>query len=42
LRQLGAVVTLQWHAGMHGFEAAKKRRDLAAGVDRGRLAELAR
>lgn len=37
----GAVVALQWHAGMHGFEAAKKRRDLAAGVDRGRLAEIA-
>jgi len=37
----GAVVALQWHAGMHGFEAAKKRRDRAAQADRGRLAELA-
>jgi uncharacterized protein (DUF983 family) len=26
----GAVVALQWHLGMHGFEDAKKRRDLAA------------
>jgi uncharacterized protein (DUF983 family) len=24
----GAVVALQWHLGMHGFEEAKKRRDL--------------
>ena len=23
----GAVIALQWHAGMHGFEAAKKIRD---------------
>ena len=23
----GAVIALQWHAGMHGFEAAKKVRD---------------
>jgi len=37
----GAVVALQWHAGMHGFEAAKKRRDRAAQADGGRLAELA-
>jgi len=22
----GAVIALQWHAGMHGFEAAKMRR----------------
>jgi uncharacterized protein (DUF983 family) len=37
----GAVVALQWQLGMHGFEAAKKRRDLAAEADCGRLAELA-
>ena len=37
----GAVVALQWHAGMHGFEAAKKRRDRAAQADGGRLAGLA-
>jgi uncharacterized protein (DUF983 family) len=37
----GAVVALQWHAGMHGFEAAKARRDRAAGVDHGGLAEIA-
>jgi len=37
----GAVVALQWHTGMHGFEVAKKRRDLAAGVDHKRLAEIA-
>jgi uncharacterized protein (DUF983 family) len=37
----GAVVALQWHMGMHGFEAAKKRRDLATGVDHSRLAEIA-
>jgi uncharacterized protein (DUF983 family) len=38
----GAVVALQWQLGMHGFEPAKKRRDLAAQLDHGRLAELAR
>jgi uncharacterized protein (DUF983 family) len=38
----GAVVALQWQLGLHGFEAAKKRRDLAAPTDRGRLAGLAR
>jgi uncharacterized protein (DUF983 family) len=26
----GAVVALQWHLGMHGFEASRKRRDLQA------------
>jgi uncharacterized protein (DUF983 family) len=38
----GAVVALQWQLGLHGFEAAKKGRDLAAPADRGRLAGLAR
>jgi uncharacterized protein (DUF983 family) len=28
----GVVVALQWAFGMHGFEAAKERRDLAAGT----------
>lgn len=37
----GAVVALQWQLGLHGFEAAKKRRDLAAHVDGGRLVGLA-
>jgi uncharacterized protein (DUF983 family) len=35
----GAVVALQWQLGLHGFEPAKKRRDLAAHADCGRLAE---
>ncbi len=26
----GAVVALQWHLGMHGFEASRKQRDLQA------------
>ena len=26
----GAVVAIQWYGGMHGFEAAKKARELAA------------
>jgi uncharacterized protein (DUF983 family) len=30
----GAVVAIQWYGGMHGFEAAKKRRQVAA-VNRG-------
>lgn len=38
----GAVVALQWQVGLHGFEPAKKRRDLAAQADRSRLAGLAR
>jgi uncharacterized protein (DUF983 family) len=25
----GAVVALQWHSGMHGFETARRRRDLS-------------
>ncbi len=28
----GAVVALQWHLGMHGFEEAKRRRDGEAAV----------
>ena len=28
----GAVVALQWALGMHGFEQAKKDRDVAAGL----------
>jgi len=28
----GAVVAIQWYGGMHGFEAAKKARALAAGA----------
>ena len=38
----GAVVALQWQLGLDGFEPAKKRRDLTAQADRGRLIELAR
>jgi len=38
----GAVVALQWHAGLHGFEPAKKRRDLAAQADHRGLPALAR
>ncbi len=26
----GAVVAIQWYGGMHGFEGAKKARELAA------------
>jgi uncharacterized protein (DUF983 family) len=29
----GAVVALQWHVGMHGFEQAKMRRDAALRAD---------
>jgi uncharacterized protein (DUF983 family) len=28
----GAVIAVQWHGGMHGFDDAKKRRVLAAAV----------
>jgi len=28
----GLVIALQWRAGMHGFEPAKRRRELAASV----------
>ena len=27
----GAIVALQWHSGMHGFEGAKRRRESASG-----------
>lgn len=36
----GAVVALQWQAGLHGFEPAKKRREFAARAGRGRLVAL--
>jgi uncharacterized protein (DUF983 family) len=29
----GAIVGLQWHSGMHGFEVAKRRRDKEAADD---------
>jgi uncharacterized protein (DUF983 family) len=35
----GAVVALQWHLGMHGFEASKKRRDMLWHGDMDELAE---
>ncbi len=34
----GAVIALQWRAGMHGFEAAKKLRE--AGPDAGAAAQV--
>jgi len=36
----GAVVALQWQIGMHGFAAAKQRRELAAAARACPLAEL--
>jgi uncharacterized protein (DUF983 family) len=38
----GAVVALQWQLGMHGFEAARKRRDLAAQAAHCGLAQVVR